>query len=74
MTFKEGDDHQLQPAELNKAAPDYLEYAEADASKTGDEPTETVVVSAYAGLSTSETIRKFWRLYLIGFAVAFSGT
>jgi hypothetical protein len=70
----DADDKQLQPAELNKAAPDYLEYADADANKTGDELSGNPVVSAYAGLSTSETIRKFWRLYLVGFAVAFSGT
>jgi hypothetical protein len=36
-------------------------------------PDEAQLVSAYAHLTTHETIRKFWRLYLVGFAVSVSG-
>lgn len=64
------DDKHSQPAEIDKAGADYLEYAAADTNTEGPD----VVVSAYAALSTSQTVRKFWRLYLTGFAVAFSGT
>lgn len=67
-------DRDIQPTELSKPGPDFVEYTDGDADKQASEPLNDVVVSAYAGLSTSETVRKFWRLYLIGFAVAFSGT
>ena len=31
------------------------------------------LVSAFADLSTAQTIRKFWRLFIIGFSVSVSG-
>lgn len=36
-------------------------------------PDDAQLVSAYAHLTTAETIRKFWRLYVVGFAVSVSG-
>lgn len=50
------------------------EFDQIDKASADQAPTQTErVTSAFADWTTRQTVRTFWRLYAIGFAVSVSG-